>query len=57
MIFGKRILAKLLSRDINSKIGTPSRCRVEPYKQAVKENTAVFEDIADAIIKDGEGGR
>ena len=32
--FGKR---KVLSRDINSKIGNPSRCRVEPYKQAVRE--------------------
>jgi len=35
--FGKRILIKVLSRDINSKIGTPSKCRVEPYKQAVRE--------------------
>ena len=27
--FGKRILIKLLSRDINSKIGVPSRSRIE----------------------------
>jgi len=29
---GKRLLAKLLSRDINSKLGMPTRMRVEAYK-------------------------
>jgi len=30
--FGKRLLIKLLSRDVNSKIGMPTGCRVEAYK-------------------------
>jgi len=33
--FGKRLLVKLLSRDINSKLGMPTRMRVEAYKEAV----------------------
>ena len=55
--FGKRILIKLLSRDIKSKIGTPSRCRVEAYKQAARENRGDIRDIAGTVIKDREGGR
>jgi len=55
--FGKRILIKLLSRDIKSKIGTPSRCRVEAYKQAAREKRGDIRDIAGTVIKDREGGR
>ena len=43
--FGKRILIKFLSRDIKSKIGTPSRSRVETYKEAVKEKHPALEDV------------
>ncbi len=43
--FGKRLLIKLLSVDINSKIGMPLTIRVETYKEAVKERHRVSEDI------------
>ena len=35
--FGKRILIKLLSHDEKSRIGVPSRSRIELYKEAIKQ--------------------
>ena len=43
--FGKRLLIKLLSRDVNSKIGTPNRCRVESYMEAVREMHPALEGV------------
>ena len=47
--FGKRLLIKLLSRDVNSKIGVPSRCRVEAYKEAVRGKHPALEGVGLSI--------
>ena len=43
--FGKRLLMKLLSRVINSKLGMPTRMSMEAYKEAVKERLPALEDV------------
>ncbi len=43
--FGKRILIKLLSRDEKSRIGVPSRSRIELYKEAIKQRHPALEDV------------
>jgi len=39
------MLIKLLSRDVNSKIGMSTRCRVEAYKEGVRERHPALEDV------------
>ena len=39
------ILIKLLSRDVNSKIGVPSRSRIEVYKEVIKQRHPALEDV------------